>query len=177
MAEHAHTPPTPTPPIRWATFPAPTTIHLRLSRTEDDGLPLAIDWRDGYATLPGHPALPLTVDWTGVITPDLRRRVERDVNLLIALLDALDASGQDLEEGDPAECGGDPEWSGDECEPSDVLDPQGGLLTVVHGGVPAMIAAQVFRHPDEPTPTTRPPMPPLPWPNRPPKTTRKDGAA
>jgi hypothetical protein len=117
-------------------YPAPTTLRLQLLRTEGDGLPLAIDWRDGYATMPGHPALPLTVDWTGVITPDLRHRIERDVDLLIALLDALDAPGQDLEEGDPAECGGDPEWSGDECEPSDVLDPQGGLLTLVHGGVP-----------------------------------------
>jgi hypothetical protein len=145
MAEHAHT--TPTLARRRHVlavpgalldrrYPAPTTLHLQLPRTEGDGLPLVIDWRDGYATLPGHPALPLTVDWTGVITPDLRRRVERDVDLLIALLDALDAPGQDLEEGDPAECGGDPEWSGDECEPSDVLDPQGGLLTLVHGGVP-----------------------------------------
>ena len=148
MAEHAHTTPVTLARRRHtraalgaldrrAPVPTPTTIRVQLSRIEGDGLPLAIDWRDGYATLPGHPALPLTVDWTGVITPDLRRRVERDVDLLIALLDALDAPGEDLEEGDPAECGGDPEWSGDECEPSDVLDPQGGFLTAVHGGVPA----------------------------------------
>ena len=147
MAEHAlitptlarrrHTRAAPDALDRRLTVPIPSTVRVQLSRTEGDGLPLAIDWRDGYAAQPGHPALPLTIDWTGIITPDLRCRIERDVELLIALLDELDAPGQDLEEGDPAECGGDPEWSGDECEPSDVLDPQGGLLTAVHGGVPA----------------------------------------
>ncbi len=148
MAEHAHTTPVtlarrrhvraaPGALDRRHLIPAPSTVRVQIPRAEGDDLPLAMDWRDGYATLQGHPALPLTVDWTGVITPDLRHRIERDVGLLIALLDALDALGQDLEEGDPAECGGDPECSGDECEPSDVLDPQGGLLTAVHGGVPA----------------------------------------
>ena len=131
---------------------------LRLSRTEDDGLPRGFDLADGFATPTVQPALSPVLRWTGAITPALRRRIERDVELLIAFLDALDAPSEDLEpddEGccaaedqpiagmhevgdlDDAEDGGDLERSGDECEPSDGNDMGGYRLFIVHGEVPA----------------------------------------
>ncbi len=106
MATHAHTTPIATARKRHVRFapgaldrrhPAPSTIRVQLPRTEGDGLWLVIDWNDGYATLPGHPALPVHFNWTGAITSDLRHRIENDVDLLIALLDALDAPAQNLE--------------------------------------------------------------------------------
>ncbi len=87
-----------------------------------------------------------------------RERIERDLELLIDLLNALDGD-PDLDGGkgdddccpagddDPARSdrsgmGGlgdadDAENSGDECEPSDANDYMGDRLVTVHGGVPA----------------------------------------
>ena len=153
----APTKPTVTRPLR---KPAGSTksLVLRLSRTEDDGLPRGLDFADGFATPPGQPAFSPLLRWTGSITPGFRRRIERDVELLIAYLDALDSPSEDLEpddEGccaaedqpitgmhelgdlDDAEDGGDLERSGDECEPSDGNDMGGDRLFIVSGGVPA----------------------------------------
>ncbi len=123
------------------------TLRVRLPQTEDDGFPFC-----------RHPAVTPLLHWTGVVTPAFRRRIERDVELLIAFLDALDAPAEDLEldeEGccnaeerpidgmhelgdlDDAEDGGDLERSGDECEPSDGNDMGGYRLFIVHGEVPA----------------------------------------
>ncbi len=94
-----------------------------------------------------------------------RARLERDldmaITLRIALLDAEDALGDDLEPDDEGCCEagdddpassrpftasgvrgepGDPadaEKDGDEDEPSDANDYMGHLLVTVHGGVPA----------------------------------------
>ncbi len=52
--------------------------------------------------------------WTGTITPGLRQRIQREIELGIAFLDALDAAGEDLEDDDPAE-----EDNEDRCEAAD----------------------------------------------------------
>jgi hypothetical protein len=64
------------------------TLPVYLFAREGDGYP----W-------PHNPA-PVQLNWTGIITPTLRRRIENEVELRIAFLDALDAAGEDLEEED-----------------------------------------------------------------------------
>ena len=81
---------------RWSAGSTKTLV-VRLSRTEDDGLPRGFDLADGFATPPGQPAFSPLLRWTGAITPDFRRRIEHDIELLIGLLDALDAAVEDLE--------------------------------------------------------------------------------
>ncbi len=153
MAEHAHTTPVTlarrrhvraAPGAMDRRTPAPTTFRLQLSRTESDGLPLVIDWRYGFGTLPGHPALPLAVDWTGIVTPDLRRRIERHVDLLIALLDALDGDAESdgcedaIFDGTLVGCGEQPGWSEDfepdtDAEAGEAGDPDSGWLEPADG--------------------------------------------
>ena len=68
------------------------TLRIRLPQTEDDGVPFC-----------RQPTVTPLLHWTGAVTPAFRRRIERDVELLIAFLDALDALGEDLEDGGNAE--------------------------------------------------------------------------
>ena len=134
------------PPRKPAGSTKTKTLVLRLSRTEDDGLPLDIDWRYGFGTLPGYPAVPLEVDWTGLVNPDLRRRIERHVDLLIAFLDAVDAITEDLEPDDEGKCVEDDVLDGslfglcnphpdamEDDEPSDANDQNGSWLDPVDG--------------------------------------------
>jgi hypothetical protein len=77
--------------------------------------------------LPFIAETPVLFNWTGIITTNLRRRIERDVDLLIALLDALEPDpdldgGVGDEDGCEAEdrsiYGGGMPHEDEDCEPS-----------------------------------------------------------
>ena len=56
---------------------APVNLPLYVYPSDENHLPFTAE-------------IPVRFNWTGIITADLRRRIERDVDLLIALLDALE---------------------------------------------------------------------------------------
>jgi hypothetical protein len=81
---------------------AALTLIIRVPVAEHGGYPFTLE------------AAPVRLRWTGKIAPGQRQRIEKQVELGIALLDALDAADEDLEDGDPAE-----EDNEDRCEAAD----------------------------------------------------------
>ncbi len=105
MAEHAHSIPAPTLARRRLRRAAPgasdrrlpaaagaSALIIRMPVPDHDGYPFTLD------------AAPLQLRWTGTITPGLRQRIEQEIELGIAFLDALDAPAEDLEPDDEGCC-------------------------------------------------------------------------